>query len=201
MIFDAVILAGGRSSRLDGHPKSSLIFEGTTLLQRTLDAVQDARQVVIVGDPGAAAVSPATVVTRESPEFGGPAAAIAAGLDAATGNAPEWVVVLACDIPFVGRALPTVLSHMSGDGVIAGDELGQQQYLLACYRREALQTALSVLGGSAVGVSVRALVAGLATTVVRVPAGSSTDIDTWEDAATLGIAVTGSSTDAGVRYG
>ncbi|MGZ4663286.1 MAG: NTP transferase domain-containing protein, partial [Arthrobacter sp.] len=36
MEFDAVILAGGRSSRLGGVPKARLNFDGATLLERSL---------------------------------------------------------------------------------------------------------------------------------------------------------------------
>ena len=36
--FDAVILAGGRSSRLGGVPKQDLVFHHATLLQRALAA-------------------------------------------------------------------------------------------------------------------------------------------------------------------
>ncbi|MGV8896521.1 MAG: molybdenum cofactor guanylyltransferase [Rhodoglobus sp.] len=196
MIFDAVVLAGGRSSRLGGHPKSALVFEGETLLQRTLNAVQDARQIVIVGEPGATAVSATTVVTREDPPFGGPAAAIAAGLAAATGETPEWVVVLACDMPLVAQAVPALLANADGDGVLAEDAEGRKQYLLACYRRTALTDALQLQDGSVTGMPVRQLIAGLTTTLVTVPAGSSTDIDTWEDAARLDI-----SPETGARHG
>jgi molybdopterin-guanine dinucleotide biosynthesis protein A len=180
MLFDAVVLAGGRSSRLGGQPKSELEFDGSTLLQRTLDAVQDARQIVLVGEPGTAELSAATIVTRETPAFGGPAAAIAAGLEAATGDLAEWVVVLACDMPFVAKAVPSLLANAAGDGVLAVDSDGRNQYLLACYRRAALQNAVE--HGSVAGLSVRKLIAGLNTSVVQVPAGASIDIDTWADA-------------------
>ena len=36
MEFDAVILAGGRSSRLGGVPKAGLVYDGATLLERSL---------------------------------------------------------------------------------------------------------------------------------------------------------------------
>ncbi|MDJ0335173.1 NTP transferase domain-containing protein [Salinibacterium sp. G-O1] len=196
MIFDAVVLAGGRSSRLGGHPKSALIFEGETLLQHTLNAVQDARQIVVVGEPGATAVSPATVVVREDPPFGGPVAAIAAGLAAATGDTSEWVVLLACDMPFVAQAVPVLLANADHDGALAVDADGREQYLLACYRRAALDDALNLQDGAVTGMSVRQLIAGLTTTLVTVPAGSSTDIDTWDDAARLGI-----SPETGARHG
>jgi CTP:molybdopterin cytidylyltransferase MocA len=126
----AIVLAGGRSSRLGGVPKAGLIVGGRTLLQRTLDAVADAREVVVVGDvvvprqavsvrpPLASAVPllPGTarsvLVTRESPPFAGPAAAIAAGVDAlaASGDiSDDLVLVLACDMPEVGAAVGLLL--------------------------------------------------------------------------------------------
>lgn len=191
MLFDAVILAGGRSNRLGGHPKSELVFEGSTLLERTLGAVRDARQVVIVGDPGATAVPPSAIVTRESPAFGGPAAAIAAGLAAATGDAARWVLVLACDMPNVAAAVPVLLGGPTDDAgcdaVLARDEGGPAQYLLARYRRAALEAAISGLGGEVSGTSVRSLVSSLEITLVGVAVGASTDIDTWDDAAGFGI--------------
>ncbi|MFD1214070.1 molybdenum cofactor guanylyltransferase, partial [Arthrobacter sp. GCM10027362] len=53
---DAVVLAGGRSSRLGGVPKALLEFEGRTLLRRTLDALSGARRIAVVGPPELAAV-------------------------------------------------------------------------------------------------------------------------------------------------
>ena len=53
MEFDAVILSGGRSSRLGGVPKSGLIYDGATLLERSLQAAGGAAAAVVVGpDPG-----------------------------------------------------------------------------------------------------------------------------------------------------
>lgn len=195
MIFDAVVLAGGRSSRLGGQPKSQLIFEGSTLLQRTLDAVRDARQTVIVGEVPAAAASSTTIVTREYPLFGGPAAGLAAALRASSGERATWIVVLACDMPFVARAVPVLLANVAGDGVLAVDDTGRAQYLLACYRRAALDAALDGADGSPAGRSVRGLIAALDTVGVAVPAGSSLDIDTWSDAAALNI-----TTEAGTHH-
>ncbi|WP_416351953.1 NTP transferase domain-containing protein [Subtercola sp. RTI3] len=119
MNFDAIVLAGGRSSRLGGVPKSGLMLGGQTLLQRTFEAVPDARRCVVVGDVELP-LSPRLLVTREHPAFGGPAAAIAAGLDAldavervdALGSArvlagadAAFVLVLACDMPAIAEAV------------------------------------------------------------------------------------------------
>uniref|UniRef100_UPI0039EF6021 molybdenum cofactor guanylyltransferase n=1 Tax=Sinomonas sp. G460-2 TaxID=3393464 RepID=UPI0039EF6021 len=49
LAFDAIVLAGGRSSRLGGYPKPRLVYEGVTLLDRALGAVSAARRVAVVG--------------------------------------------------------------------------------------------------------------------------------------------------------
>lgn len=48
--FDAIILAGGRGSRLGGVDKGALPVGGRALLDRVLDAARAAERVVVVGD-------------------------------------------------------------------------------------------------------------------------------------------------------
>ena len=87
----AVLLAGGRASRMGGIDKPALEVRGRTLLERALDAVRGAgcAPVVIVGPrPEHKAVddTDATGIAvewaREDPPFSGPAAAVVAGLAA-----------------------------------------------------------------------------------------------------------------------
>ncbi|MDQ4490895.1 NTP transferase domain-containing protein [Sinomonas sp. ASV486] len=101
--FDAIVLAGGRASRLGGHPKPQLTYRGATLLDHALDAVDGARLTVVVGpgpgEPGgpdvpvegrATPVTPGAVprpsrhvlYTREVPLYAGPLAALGAGVAA-----------------------------------------------------------------------------------------------------------------------
>lgn len=86
--YDAIVLAGGRASRLDGAAKPGLLSDGVPLLHLALDAAGDARRIAVVGpDDLAAAIAPhpaapRTLLTREDPPFGGPVAGIAAGLAA-----------------------------------------------------------------------------------------------------------------------
>lgn len=56
--FDAVVLAGGRSSRLGGRSKALLQLDGSTLLRRTLEAVRGSRRIAVVTDAGLAATTP-----------------------------------------------------------------------------------------------------------------------------------------------
>ena len=212
--FDAVILAGGRSSRLGGVPKQSLVFQGQTLLERAVAAAAGARQTVVVGDmaslPGRASpVQPLPtwpanlLICREEPRFAGPAAAIAAGLevlaahDARTdnrGSAP-YTLVLACDMPLASLAVATLLDSLDpstkgkAGGVMACAEDGRTQPLAGLYHTDELIKAFKDLAArnKLVNASVKALLANLDVQLVTVPAGSTSDVDTWDDAAALGI--------------
>ena len=181
MIVDALILAGGRSSRLGGVPKSQLSVGGVSLLGRTVRAVASSgvRQTIIVGDEGADAVA----AIREEPAFAGPVAAIAAGLRALPIDS-DAVLVLACDMPGISSALPSLLAPFAADGAIAVDR-GRRQQLAVLVRTHALVAALAGLP-TVVDASMRDVLAGLDLAEVPVPDGSTDDVDTWDDAARLG---------------
>jgi molybdopterin-guanine dinucleotide biosynthesis protein A len=191
--FDAVILAGGRSSRLGGVPKQALIYDGATLLQRTLDAAAGAQSVVVVGpDPGR--LPPGVLTCREDPPFAGPASAIGAGLAALSGTRgprPPFTLLLACDMPKVGQAVDALRRVLGpGDGVMAVSAAGHRQPLAGFYSTEALQRSVRdlITRGALINGSVSALLARLDVQLVTVPAGSTDDVDTWDDAAALGVA-------------
>ncbi len=214
MVFDAIVLAGGRSSRLSGTPKAELVYRRQTLVARTVDAASRARRVVVVGDVAVhAATEPLfgrVLLTREVPPFGGPAAGIAAGamMLAASGStadgpaadgpvASEFTMVLACDMPDVDAAVPILLDALLAalslkpgtDGVIAIDAELHPQPLAALYRTAKLGEALSRhrRSGTLDGLSARTLISGLQLVPVPVPIGSTDDVDTWADAAKFGI--------------
>ncbi|MFB2586191.1 molybdenum cofactor guanylyltransferase [Herbiconiux liukaitaii] len=135
MQLDAIVLAGGRSTRLGGSPKALLQVDGRRLVDIAVDAAREAgaRRIVVVGPPvdlppPASPLSTSAMGTvREDPPFGGPAAGIGAGLaaldppdtdlgdsryadadaDADTGG--RAVLVLACDVPAAGGAVGPVL--------------------------------------------------------------------------------------------
>ncbi|MCO4254997.1 NTP transferase domain-containing protein [Pseudarthrobacter cellobiosi] len=228
--FDAVILAGGRSSRLGGVPKQSLTYDGDSLLRRSAAAAGGARAAVVVGpDAGevpAGEIPAGFLRCREEPPFSGPAAAIAAGLAAlaaAGGSRPGLTLVLACDMPNVEQAVvalkaalrarargaggpaaggpaagePAAGGHSAGqpaglgpDGVVAVSEDGRRQPLVGFYSTVALQRSVAELErtGRLINGSGRALLASLDVQLVAVPAGSTADVDTWDDAAALGVA-------------
>lgn len=93
--YNAIILAGGRSSRLGGVPKALLEYDGDSLLARTLASVRTAERVAVVGpddlsatisryleSQGSAGADQLVALTREEPPFSGPAAGIVAGFRA-----------------------------------------------------------------------------------------------------------------------
>ena len=201
MSVDAIILAGGRSSRLGGVAKASLLRDGRTLLQLAIDAARAADGRIVVVGPEVETATPVRFV-REHPAFGGPASAIAAGLDALRDDVAAeglaQVAVLACDMPGAAPALAAVLEAATAatgtdtDGWVAVDDDGREQQLLAVYRHEALRRRVVAVAaerpsGDLDGVSVRHLLTGLRLVRVQVTAGGSADVDTWADATELGV--------------
>ena len=179
---DAVVLAGGLARRLEGADKPALEFGGVTLLDRVIEACAEAREVVCVG-PVRPTRRPVRW-TREDPPGAGPVAALAAGLGL---TRESRVLVLAADLPFLSRELVHSLwMNADGhDGAVLTDREGRDQWLAACYRREALTGAIDRLaaenGGTAAGLSLRRLLAGFDLARVPDPDGQSFDCDTWED--------------------
>ncbi|MEC5183594.1 molybdopterin-guanine dinucleotide biosynthesis protein A [Cryobacterium sp. MP_3.1] len=128
--WEAIIVAGGRARRLGGIDKTALVWRGRSLLDGVLAATTGARRTCVVGSD---AVFPADVLRAvEQPRWGGPAAAMVAGLEAlardsegtgsagtgsaGTGSAgtgfAEWIVVLAGDLVHADDALPYLLGEL-----------------------------------------------------------------------------------------
>ena len=173
MQWDAIVLAGGRGSRLGGVDKATLELDGTTLLARALEAVVGASRVIIVGDADA----PGAVVVQEEPRFAGPAAGVGAGLAQVTSS---YVLLAAVDQPFLAEAIPALLDAVTGDGVIALDGEGRRQHLMSIVSADALREAVSTQS-SLTDLSLRALLSPLELVEVVVPQRSTLDIDTWLD--------------------
>lgn len=134
----AVVLAGGRSSRM-GTSKAALEWHGSTLLRRTLGVL--ARSVegplVVVRAPGQPLpLIPSQVSVVEDPEEGlGPLQGIAAGLAALAARAPA-AFVCSTDLPFLHPAfVRRVLAALTSDlDVVLPIARGHPQPLAAAYR-------------------------------------------------------------------
>ncbi|MGI8394383.1 molybdenum cofactor guanylyltransferase [Leucobacter sp. Z1108] len=156
--FDAMILTGGKSSRLGGQEKATMRLGGERLVDRVAAAALavGANRLITVGPEHAAPAG--SVVVREDPPFTGPLAAIAAGLELVH---EEWVMILPCDL-----ARPDALClaltdawqsgrESEGEGVLLRDSLGHRQWLAGIYASDALRAACAALGDRLTDLPVR----------------------------------------------
>lgn len=186
MRWDAVILSGGRGRRLGGVDKASLVVGDRSLLDHAVAASEGAAARILVGPQPSRPGLPAVL---EQPRWGGPAAALAAGLTALPGPAAPYVAVLAADqpaaVPGLRAVLAGVVEDEAADGWVAQDPSGRLQPLLAVYRRAALQAAVDDLAGrdALPGAALHRLLAGLTLTRVPLAAELCRDVDTPEDLA------------------
>jgi molybdopterin-guanine dinucleotide biosynthesis protein A len=181
---DAIVLAGGRSRRMGEVAKLGLVIGGDSLLGHACAAVPDAEQLVVVGPPDQDGVPPRAILAREDPPFGGPAAAIAAGLSALGDDRADLVVVVAADVPRAREAVPALLSACDDrpdvDGVVARSSDGHRQPLLAAYRSAPLRAALAAHEPLAGG-SVMRVIATLRLIEIDLPDDVLADVDTPAD--------------------
>lgn len=189
--FDAIILAGGRGSRLGGLRKPELPVAGRRLVDRALAAVAAARRVVVVGD---AEVPDGVPRTREDPPYGGPVAGLAAGMTFLDAHSP-WTLVLASDLPEVESAVARLLQvtpTTSDEGVCLTGDDGRLQWLLGYYRTDALLARLADRGDPPLTAMYR-LLAPLRLRGVATEPGLTADIDTPDDAGRWGVELPGPS--------
>ena len=144
MSYAAIVLAGGRSSRMGGGLKPLLRVGGATMLERVLGAVAQATPIVVVGPSELDDHLVGVPRVQEQPPGGGPVAAIGAGA-AALDDVP-WVAVLAADLPFVtAAALDGLLG--AGDCAVYVDGQGRRQPLVAVWATSCLRGALAAVPG------------------------------------------------------
>lgn len=173
----AIVLTGGKSSRLGGRDKAALIVDGTPLLEHALSATARATQTVVVGD--AIETSRAVTWAREDPVGGGPAAGLYAGLDVLT-ESPDLVSVIAVDMPRVTAETFARLTQSLGpeDGAVLVDADGQIQPLCAVYRVAALQRVRPEVTQNR---SMKSLLDSMTIKQVDALPDEARDIDTQED--------------------
>lgn len=180
--YDAIVLAGGRGSRLGLVDKATLDVGDGPLLAGVLEAVAAARHVVVVGPPRDL---PAHIhQVREEPVFGGPAAAVVTGLHAlptesGTDGAAPWTIVLGCDLPLARQAVPLLLATRRDEGCVLADGEGHAQWVAGVYSTSALVAAAESLG-DATDRPLRALLGRLSTRALAAPGRVGDDVDTWD---------------------
>ena len=211
VLLDAIILAGGRSSRLGGSPKAELVIGSRRLVDIAVDAAAavDARRTVVVG-PDDLVAAP-VITARERPPFGGPVAGLAAGLaaldrldagvgasdrgdgasdrgdsgdtDTETAAADRWVLVLTCDLPLAREAAAELVAAAR---IASGEAQGicfddGRTQWLPAAYRREALARAIIALGDPHGASMRALGTHMTLTTIPDPGGLTADVDTWQD--------------------
>lgn len=184
MSLGAILLAGGRASRVDGAAKPLFEVGGRSLLRAAVEAAGTAGAApILVAGP---VLDPSLDVrwVREEPAYGGPAAGVVTALGRLDAD-PERMLLLACDLPHVDAAVAALLAAADvlpadSDGVCLADASSRPQWLTGLYRTASLHRAAATLPDGGRDAPVRALLADLAIAVVAAP-DAVDDIDTWED--------------------
>ncbi len=146
--FSAVLLAGGKSSRM-GRDKAGLIIDGQPLWQRQLETLRAVgpRELFISGRfDGPYAQAGVEIVQDATPGLG-PIAGIAAALHRATS---PLLLVLAIDLPEIGAEFLTRMveqARRSNAGVVPWIDR-HFEALAAVYPRAALPLIVECLGGN-----------------------------------------------------
>jgi molybdenum cofactor guanylyltransferase len=138
----AIILAGGRSSRM-GSPKAALEWHGSTLLRRVTGLAQRSVDgpVVVVRAPGQELpeLHPSIEVVSDARDGRGPLQGLAAGLEA-IGDRAEVAYASSTDVPLLHPAfIRRVVNALTADvDVVLPEVHGFRQPLAAAYRTRLL---------------------------------------------------------------
>jgi molybdopterin-guanine dinucleotide biosynthesis protein A len=131
----AAILAGGRASRFGGADKSSLLVDGTRIVDRQRAALSTvAKEILIIGHDPARYAGLGVAVIGDVVAGAGPIGGIYTALLSAQ---HPWVIALACDLPFVSAPLFELLARATGrdvDAVVPRSAFGLEP-LCAIYAR------------------------------------------------------------------
>ncbi|WP_036571275.1 molybdenum cofactor guanylyltransferase [Nocardioides sp. URHA0032] len=178
MSFAAIVLAGGRAVRMDGADKASVEHDGRSLLEHAIEALLDADEVVVVGEP-VPTTRPVTFC-RESPRYGGPVAALLTGYDALV-DRPSTVGVLAVDMP---RVTPWTFRRLreaaaGRDGAFLTDADGRRQ--LAGVLDAARLAGIRPDHEGQHGMPMHRLLEGLDLADVAPEGDEGRDVDSWAD--------------------
>lgn len=121
-LIPAVILAGGRATRMGGRNKALLLLGGETLISRVISRLQGQCAPVAInanGDPAQFADLDMPVLPDTVPGFPGPLAGVLAGMEWAAGLGADAVITVSVDTPFLPLDLVHRLREASGRQGIA----------------------------------------------------------------------------------
>lgn len=129
----ALILAGGRATRLGGVDKRALVVDGLTIFDRQCNVLLPRVAEIIVSTPKAI---PGWHTVTDAIAGAGPLAGISAGLTAAK---TPWVLVIAGDMPYISEALiDRLLGAATSELDAVGIRIGGLPEPLVCMLRVAV---------------------------------------------------------------
>jgi len=108
--ISALILAGGKATRLGGFPKHTLVVDGRTIFERQCNVLAPRVSEIFVS--GAAIRGYRTV--HDVRQDAGPLAGIAAGLAA---TQTPWLFVIAGDMPYLSGAFADRMLAARAEGI------------------------------------------------------------------------------------
>ena len=143
----SLLLAGGLGTRLNGREKALMVYQGSTLLERTLGILDDVSDEVIVSLRDEAQLRQLyeylddRIIVTDRIRNTGPLAGMHAGFERAS---CEYVFTVACDMPFLSGQLIDMMFEMVGqhDALIPVSEYGMKEPLHAIYRRDVMLEAI-----------------------------------------------------------
>lgn len=142
MSLNAIILAGGRSSRM-GEDKGALPFGDESMLDRIVRIVRSIADDVIVVARREQGVPASVTVVHDPVEDLGPLAGIAAGLAA---SKTDLNIVVACDMPLIEPEVLRRLVSMIGDhDACVAVASGHASALCGVYRSRVAKDAQALL--------------------------------------------------------
>jgi molybdopterin-guanine dinucleotide biosynthesis protein A len=135
-----------------GRPKASLILDGRTLLQRTLETLQPVTSPVVIAAgqndlPINAISGSSLILVHDAVAQQGPLAGVAAAYPVLVDRA-EIVFICSCDLPLLKAGFVARVCELVGEFDAAVPEHGGRRHpLAAAYRVAALAKAAELLAG------------------------------------------------------
>lgn len=136
--FSALILAGGRNSRMDGKNKAMLSCGGRSFIEIIMNELSAFGEIIISADSAEKYAHIGVVCAEDIYKGAGPLGGIHAGL---IGCKSEYLLVTACDTPNVSGALFSYICSFAREGydaVAAAAGAGKVHPLCAVYSKRCL---------------------------------------------------------------
>jgi molybdopterin-guanine dinucleotide biosynthesis protein A len=145
----SLLLAGGLGTRLEGREKALLLLDGTTFIENTLRVLDRVCDEVIISFRDEAQLRHFGGYVRgrktvlDTIQHAGPLAGMLEGFREALG---EYVLVVACDMPYIDADVIERLFELaeSHNAVVPVSDSGRKEPLHAVYKRVPMLQAIEV---------------------------------------------------------